>query len=157
MKGAKRRKRTIFKCCVFTDRVKVCHKLCGQACTMLFFSSKSFPIVLPSFGGCTTQEKQKIWKSSDHWPRHPGNRLLKTAASALRTKYQIHRRGKVWSKSCWKWFKLIFQIFLFLRNSKMKKIGPKNLHFSEFNIKKNGNSNLDHFEHILFHTFPLWW
>ena len=57
--------------------------------SFFFCQSKSFPIVLHSFGGCTvlpsgTKEKQK--KQKKFWQRHSGNRLLKYAASALRPK-----------------------------------------------------------------------
>ena len=49
---------------------------------------------------------------------------IKYAALALRpTKIKFIEGEKVWNKSCWKWFKLLFHLFYF--DMKMKKVGPK--------------------------------
>ena len=85
---------------------------------------------------------------------------------------------KVWNKSCWKWFKLLFHIsFYFDVILRMREVGPKNMHFftviekfvknkivysflaitaSFFRFHRNKKicySNFNYFRKLLFHTF----
>ena len=79
----------------------------------------------------------------------------------------IHRREKVWNKSCYIGSSYSSNLFLFWWNLKMKEVGPKICIFSNYfelldlsyfikiqNSIQNLNSNLDHFQQLLFHIFP---
>ena len=83
--------------------------------------------------------------------------------------------GKVWKKSCWQWFKLLFHFFLFWWSMKNEEVMCQNLNFYHFfkyfkkmhvfglppsffryyQIKKKWNSNLNHFQQLFF-SFFLW-
>ena len=45
--------------------------------------------------------------------------------------------GKVQNKSCWNWFKLLFQFFILMKSKKWSSYGPKTLIFTNFtnNVK----------------------
>ena len=136
---------------------------------LFFISSKSFPIVLPSFSGYTTfRNTRKQNKKSIQWLRHPGIHLLSFSTKTQKVKFI--GGGKVWNKSCREWFKLMFFLFLwnlknkegrtkhaFLLTLSAKLVNICSVHFSDFIKKKIATVTWTISNNFCFALFPIRW
>ena len=82
---------------------------------LFFISSKSFPIVLQSFSGCTTLRntgKTNFFENPMTTSPQISSFKIRGVSTATKTqKIKLIGGGKVLNKSCRKWFKILFKFF----------------------------------------------